>query len=264
MNAQSPTTVVVGIDGSRQAIHAAEWAIDEAVSRDITLRLVHATQPDKEPAAIEYAEAALRAASAAVEATGKPVMVATAIVHGSPDAVLIAESSGAEMLCVGSVGIGSVARILLGSTAATLATEGYCPVAIIRSRRHAAPSDSGWIAVVVDDDPDNDAVVAQAMREAKLRKASLLAIGVWRSDLGEIPYDQLDRRLGKWVNQYPDVHVQPVAARSGPAEFLRNTDEAIQLTVVGTRDANHIAALVGPPGHPIFAHAECSVLIVRD
>ena len=50
--ASSPA-VVVGIDGSRTAIDAALWAVDEAVSRDIPLRLVYAIDPDhtsgKEP-----------------------------------------------------------------------------------------------------------------------------------------------------------------------------------------------------------------------
>ncbi len=32
-----PPVVVVGIDGSRSAIGAALWAVDEAVSRDIPL-----------------------------------------------------------------------------------------------------------------------------------------------------------------------------------------------------------------------------------
>ena len=38
--APSPA-VVVGIDGSRSAVGAALWAVDEAVSRDIPLRLVY-------------------------------------------------------------------------------------------------------------------------------------------------------------------------------------------------------------------------------
>ena len=42
--ASSPA-VVVGIDGSRTAIDAALWAVDEAVSRDIPLRLVYAIGP---------------------------------------------------------------------------------------------------------------------------------------------------------------------------------------------------------------------------
>lgn len=38
--------VVVGIDGSRAAIHAAQWAIDEAVDRNVPLCLVHVTRVD--------------------------------------------------------------------------------------------------------------------------------------------------------------------------------------------------------------------------
>jgi nucleotide-binding universal stress UspA family protein len=39
---QSPQRVVVGIDGSDAAINAAKWAVAEATSRDIPLRLIHA------------------------------------------------------------------------------------------------------------------------------------------------------------------------------------------------------------------------------
>ena len=35
--------VVVGVDGSDAAIDAAKWAIDEAISRDVPLRIVHVT-----------------------------------------------------------------------------------------------------------------------------------------------------------------------------------------------------------------------------
>ncbi len=43
--ASSPA-VVVGIDGSPTAVDAALWAVDEAVSRDIPLRLVYAIDTD--------------------------------------------------------------------------------------------------------------------------------------------------------------------------------------------------------------------------
>jgi nucleotide-binding universal stress UspA family protein len=42
MRAPYSPSVVVGIDGSRAAGNAALWAVDEAVSRDIPLRLVYA------------------------------------------------------------------------------------------------------------------------------------------------------------------------------------------------------------------------------
>jgi nucleotide-binding universal stress UspA family protein len=42
--------IVVGIDGSQAAIRAAEWAADEAVSREVPLRLVEVITQQAEPA----------------------------------------------------------------------------------------------------------------------------------------------------------------------------------------------------------------------
>ena len=195
--------VVVGVDGSDAAINATKWAVDEAISRDVPLRIVHVTHIEEEPAApqdafrldVQYAESSLRAATAAVKATGKPVTVETQILWGSPDTALIDESRNAAMICVGSVGIGRIARELLGSTAATLAEKALCPVAIIRTPHDTPTGGSDWIVVVVEDHADNESVIEHAMEEARLRKAPVLAVGVWQEDLGETPYDELDRRV---------------------------------------------------------------------
>ena len=270
-NASAP--VVVGVDGSKASITAVKWAIDEAVSRDVPLRLVHVTHIEEQAAApedafrldVQYAEAALRAASAAVKATGKkPVTVETQILWGPPDTALIDESHGATMVCVGSLGIGPIARKLLGSTAATLAEKASCPVAIIRTPHDAPAGDTDWIVVVVDDHPDNESVIEHCMAEARLRKAPVLAVGVWQEQLGEMPYDELDRRVEKWQHRYPDVRVYPVATRDGVARFLaENKERPVQLAVVGGADAGQIARIIGPHSHPLIRHGECSVLVVH-
>jgi nucleotide-binding universal stress UspA family protein len=262
--------IVAGIDGSNAAINAARWAAREAVSRDVALRLIHAI-PERQADApagderldIEYGETALRAACRALHGLDVPVKVETDLVHGSPARVLIGESRNAAMLCIGSVGIGRVARRVLGSTADKVARRAHCPVAVIRSGREDADSAAGSIAVVVDESPGNDAVLASGFREARLRKAPILAMGVWRWGVGEIPYRQLNHRLARWVVQYPEVHVQPAAARQGAAEFLTGTQEPIQLVVVGSSDANKVAQLVGPIT-PLFGRSGRSVLVVRD
>lgn len=263
-------SIVVGIDGSNAAINAAKWAVTEATSRDIPLRLLSVTphgylsSPTEGPDIdIEYAETALRTATAAVHAMGMPVKVETAIVHGPPEHALIEESHAAAMICVGSVGIGRLAEIVIGSTAAALANQARCPVAIIRTDHEAGATDSGWIAVVVGDSPDNDAVLEQGFREACLRNASILALGVWRWGLGEIPYHQLHRRLGRWVDLYPEVHVGPAAARAGAVDFLSRTFEPIQLAVVGSIEAGEIARIVGRVSHSGLGRAGCSALVVR-
>ena len=262
-------SIVVAIDGSTAALHAAHWATDEAVSRDIPLRLVTIVPPgaartgadrDLTPE-IARGREALRAADAAVHAEGKQVMVDTALHVGDVEASLVEESRRAVMICVGSVGIGWFASRLLGSTAVTLAKQAHCPVAIIRS--DGEPITDDWIAVVVDDHHDNDDVVHHALEEARLRRAPLLALGVWRWDLGMMPYDELDQRLSIWLPNYPDVKVHLCATRGGAAEYLASNDVMIQLLVTGGVDADQLTNLIGPRGRSIGAHPRCSVLVVR-
>ncbi len=268
----SPGPVVVGIDGSRAAIGAAQWAVDEAVSRDVALRLVHVIHmagatPDTMDVQFrleeEYAESALRAAHLAIEASGQPVKVETAVLRGDLVNILVEESSAATMMCVGSVGISWAASRVLGSTAAALASRAHCPVAIIRSDTDMAPAGTGWVAVVVDDESDNDTVLHQAFAEAELRDTGILALAVWPSGLGKIPYDALDQRLGVWVRRHPEVHVQPVVVRSGIAHYLATHDDPVELLVMGNTHLGQIHRIIGPHRHPVLPHPGCSVLVVR-
>jgi nucleotide-binding universal stress UspA family protein len=268
------SAVVVGIDGSQAAIQAAEWAVDEAVSREVPLRLVQVIPEEVEPAPLasvgnvrmelEYGETALRIATAAVDAAGKPVKVETAILQGDPAAALIEESRDAKMICVGSVGIGRFARAILGSTAAELAEAAHCPVAIIRTQQSPPKPESALIVVTVNDSPDSDDVVEQAMEEAQLRHAPVLALGTLRKDSGDMPSDELNRRVECWGRRYPGVKIYAGATRTDIADFLAAMDRTMQLAVVGSTDVDQVARLIGPHSHPILGHAECSVLIVRS
>jgi nucleotide-binding universal stress UspA family protein len=260
--------VVVGIDGSAAAINAAEWAIDEAISRAAPLRLVQAvhavqgstTSGEDDRLEAQYAETALHAAHAAIQATGRPVNIDATIRHGDVDLTLIDESCRAAMICVGSVGIGHVASRLLGSSAIDLAKHAHCPVAIIRT--DGEPSRATQIVAVVDRHPDSDDVIHHALEEARLRTASVLALGVRRWNLGPISGQELDRRLDNWSPRYPDVAVRKCITDTA-TEYLVTRNEPIQLLVTGSADANKLASLVGPHSHPLASYPNCSVLLVR-
>src|SRR5258705_8883979 len=62
---------------------------------------------------------------------------------------------------------------------------------------------------------------------------------------------------------YPDVHVQTVAARQGRTRRNGNRSDSIQLAVVGSADAEHVARLVWRDDHPVLGDANRSVLLVR-
>ena len=104
-----PSCVVVGIDGSRSAVDAALWAADEAVGRDLPLRLVYAIDAgetvEDRSRRLADAESAVRYAFTVVEATDKPVKLEAEIVQGRPRTVLVEASRSAVMLCLGAVGI---------------------------------------------------------------------------------------------------------------------------------------------------------------
>jgi nucleotide-binding universal stress UspA family protein len=183
-------TVIVGIDGSQAAIHAAKWAADEASGRAVPL-LMLAVLKATHPSAKDYdrdlahAEASLRAARAAVEAKEIPLKIETDILRGQPGVILVSESDHAEMVCVGSTGIDRYSRALLGSTATEVAEKAHCPVAVIRSQPHQPGPAINWIVVMLDDSPERDVVVDEAMREAELRRLPVLAIGSDRADGAE-------------------------------------------------------------------------------
>ena len=270
-HAEPPGSVVVGVDGSNAAIEAAKWAAKEAVHQDVPLRLVYVIEiPDgpmssdlADSAEKEYAESSLRAAYLAVEATGLPVKMDTAVLYGDVDSALIAESSDAVLICVGSVGIGRVANMVAGSAAAVLAEEAHCHVAIIRHDEHMPTPKGGLIAMVVDDKPGNPDVVRWAMDEARVRNAPVLALCAGRSAFFGNSRERFYQRMDGLLRRYPDVQVEVATTRLSATRYLQELIGAVQLAVIGSEDANRVPELVGPQGPPILRHADCSVLIVR-
>lgn len=277
-----PSAVVVGVDGSKAAIRAALWAVDEAASRDIPLRLVYAIEPgetsetDPEDAArkLATAEISVRYALTAVEAAGKPVKIEVEIVQASPTGALIHASRSAAMIVVGSVGLRHFADGRVGSTAASLAASAHCPVAIIRGRDDTGSSHAGWIVVEVDQSAENAAVMQRGVEEALLRHAPLRMLTAWQSKFTDI-HDghavadgnrqaraQLNRRLARWTRQYPDLDIESVAVHGTVLNYLAGNVKSVQLVVVSARDTGDVGELVGPTGNAVLHDTDCSLLIV--
>jgi nucleotide-binding universal stress UspA family protein len=260
MHPKSPATVVVGIDGSESALRAAEWAVDEAVSRCLPLRLIHAIEPGSEAIRLEkeYAEASLRAARAAVDAVGRRVHSDAVVLRGNIIDVLMEESRHAAMMCVGSSGVDYPFGKSLGSVAGAMAQSAHCPTAVIRTPDLQSGA-SRCIAAVVGDPNTADAVLRAAMDEARLRSASLLVLRVWPATRGSACDDHMDRRMTLWARRYPDVQIHPVVAYTSLAEFLTRTDRSILLAIVDTVNGAAATRLIGPS---VVSRAQCSVMVV--
>jgi nucleotide-binding universal stress UspA family protein len=269
-----PQPVVVGVDGSKAAIRAALWAVDEAVNRDVPLRLMHALEPgDGRESGPATAETAVRQARMAIDAAGRPVDVESEIVHGPAVASLIRASASAALVCVGAFGLRHFRPGRVGSTAAALAVSARCPVAIIRGRDDHLRRPADHIVVEVDESPDSGALLSAAIDEAQLRNAAVRAVVCRRSEPGEPTVADtasdrraladLDRRLATWKRRYPRLQVESVALHGSLLDYVADNRRTVGLVIVGSRNRQHVSELVGPAGSAILQDAGCSLLIAN-
>jgi nucleotide-binding universal stress UspA family protein len=137
--------VIVGVDGSGHSQRALEWAMDEAAVRHLPLSIltVHpaivgyfggvVTSP-QDLELTEQAQAAVKAEADKVLAglSGPhPESVTVRAVHGFPVEELVNASKEADMVVLGSRGVGGFTRLMLGSTAGQVVQHAYCPVVIV-------------------------------------------------------------------------------------------------------------------------------------
>lgn len=139
--------IVVGVDGSPGSTRALMWAAAQAARCDASLRIVTAfLAPDLGPEAYEYgppskeveaaaAEQARRRAAEAVEQARRVLpadRVSTEVLPGGAAAVLIDQSRQADLLVVGSRGLGGFRGLLLGSVSHECVSHAACPVVVVR------------------------------------------------------------------------------------------------------------------------------------
>jgi nucleotide-binding universal stress UspA family protein len=136
--------IVVGIDGSPSSRDALLWAIHEARCRGASVTAVSAWMVPREaywgalipsslPADLERAAAKVLATMVhELETEAQGVQVVPKVLEGEPAEVLIEKAKDAQMLVVGSRGLGGFRELLLGSVSQQCAHHATCPVVIIR------------------------------------------------------------------------------------------------------------------------------------
>ncbi|HLI44036.1 MAG TPA: universal stress protein [Acidimicrobiales bacterium] len=145
-----PTTgrVVVGVDGSAAARVALSWAAEVASWRHWTLHLVHAWHINY-PAGVygldfglfeksmqEAAEELVATLEAEVGSAHPALEIRHTVGEGAPARMLVEASKGAELLVVGSRGLGGFSSLALGSVGQSCVHHAHCPVLVVRPRSH--------------------------------------------------------------------------------------------------------------------------------
>jgi nucleotide-binding universal stress UspA family protein len=143
--------LVVGIDGSDASKHALRWAIEEARVHGASVIALHAWQvpppvaevgpmPTPDPVSFlpELQEAAEKQVTGLVEEVvggDKSVTVERVAVEAPPASALLDAARDADLVVVGSRGLGGFKTLVLGSVSHQVAQHAPCPVVIHRARQ---------------------------------------------------------------------------------------------------------------------------------
>jgi nucleotide-binding universal stress UspA family protein len=282
--------VAVGIDDSSGTSAALAWALDEARSRGVPVRLVHAfgwalTQgaipiygnlPVPELAHVRRVAEKLLADTAATAAGLAPdVDVSTHALGDDAVPTLIEESRTASTVVLGSRHLGAAGSMFLGSVGAAVSARASCPVVVVRGPSGFA-AEGAAVVVGVDALDDAAAALEYGFEVASRKSLPLRAVLCWRRDvLAEMMWRPepepperaealLSQTLAGWREKYPDVDVHGAVVRDHPVAGLVAASNAQHLLVVGARGRHAIAgALLGSVSQGVLHHATCPVAVVH-
>lgn len=285
--------IVVGYDGSEHALKAVEFAAAEASSRQAPLRLVHAFSPPMGGAGLGYGmvlpagaietmrddiAANLDTDVAALSTRFPDIDIDATVIVGNSAAALLEAAGDAQMLVVGSRGLGGFRGMLLGSTGIQIASHSSCPAVIVRDL--PAP-DAKKVVVGIDGSELSQAALAWALDYASRHGLIVHAVHAWTlpsfdllaapagpgsADLQTITEEEqrsMAESLAGFRDAYPDVTIEETVIKESAAKALLNAAQDAALIVVGTHGRGEVlAAVLGSVSQTLLRKAEVPVVVV--
>jgi nucleotide-binding universal stress UspA family protein len=285
-------SVAVGVDGSQSSGQALRWAVSEARLRGARVAVVTAwtfpslVMPSSIPHNLgtmlrEQARATLEGMLAALGEETQGLEIERLVVEGDPAVRLIELSTTADLLVVGSRGLGGFRELLLGSVSHHCATHARCPVVVIRREDPRARAEmQGPIVAGIDGSPSSLEALVWAAREARLRGAALHVVSAWSipwnlysnvglpdglaENLRQAAEETLTKAIEGLGPERDDLDIRAVVEEAEAAHILIRTGRGAQLLVVGCRGFGGFRELLlGSVSQQCAHHAECPVVIVR-
>ncbi|MFE7859727.1 universal stress protein [Streptomyces sp. NPDC101209] len=289
--------VVVGLDGSRESLAAADWAAREALRRGLPLRLVHAYEglpPDASDlpeleAPRYWAGRILRAALDRLNERYPQVALSSEQIARPAAEALVRAGAQAELLVLGSRAFSGFGGFMAGSVA--LATVAHVARPVVLVRADQAPEDERIpdpagrpstrepyreVVVGVDTGHPCEEVLRFAFESAALRVAPLLVVHLWQQPRLSRPADEeanaaaqavaekeLAAVVRPWREKFPAVEARELVENGHPAQELLHATTDAGLLVVGRKArAGRLGTHTGPVAHAVMHHVHCPVAIV--
>ncbi|CAL9598418.1 universal stress protein [Streptomyces sp. enrichment culture] len=305
-------TITVGLDGSPESRAAAEWAAREARLRGLPLRVLHVREPEPEarfplPGRTPDPDSGPEATAAGAGGVRWSVLRETAeglrlrhtgieVVADQTDGravdVLVEASAGADLLVLGSRGLGPLGGFLVGSVGLGVIARTQRPVVLVRAGEQAAdehePDPAGIpsaatryrpVLLGVDAARPEDAVIGFAFEEAARRGTGLHAVHGWNlppyyvhglpadpelyDGVAAAEAEALTKALRPWRERYPQVEVEEESIGGSPSVRLVEASREASLVVVGRRTRRGpFGGRIGSLTHAVLHHAAAPVAVV--
>jgi nucleotide-binding universal stress UspA family protein len=283
----APLPVVAGVDGSPDAASAAAFGLEEARRRGAPLHLVcsvprphdrfaaRLSHGTAEQVARQAGEANADIVARELAPAAGDVPVSCRVVIGHAVDVLCAASVEAQLVVLGSRGVGGVPGLLLGSTASGVAAQASCPVVVLPGDPDVLVRERRTVVVGVQGRPGDEDVLGFAFVAAVTRDTDLLAVHAWQEvdlsaslrtvtpleDWDGVVADEervLAEALAGWRSKEPDVPVREAVVRGRTAPALVAAALTAQLLVVGHRTGAHLGSTM----QSVLHRAGCPIAVV--
>ncbi|MFD3517991.1 universal stress protein [Streptomyces sp. NPDC058657] len=284
-----PKPVVAGVSRSEASRTGVAWAAEQALLRNLPLRLVHALEwpPGAEPQPHgahpqrtwsgrfrAAGEMLLREAAELVHKNHPALEIVARTSDGPRARVLVQQGPEASLLVVGARPLNMAEQVLsVSPLGVTLTSHAGCPVAVIRGPR---PTGAGSHVVVVGVDGSANAQEAMmfAFEEAALTGSRLKAVvvrhhhsgrlaGVEDDDVENRSRAELAQATTGCAEKYPQVEIEHQVEYGHPARALARAAAHARCLVVGSRGLGGFRGmLVGSVSHVLLHRATCPLIVV--
>ncbi|MEU5218445.1 universal stress protein [Streptomyces sp. NPDC020807] len=283
--------ITAGLDGSPESLAAAQWAAHEALRRAVPLRLLRVWSIDEDPrtrvvdpvTARKWGERTLAIAERRLRRRHPSVDIEPAWVAGDPVEELCGAAGEAELLVLGSRGLGGLAGFLAGSVSLAVLARTRRPVVLVRPHAPLEPQEERTGEVVIGLDVSaaaSDELLAFGFAAADRYGCGLRVVHRWAVPalygpdmLGALPLlltevaedtrRALDEALAPWTEKFPDVAVERDCRQGRPAQDLMELSHDARLVVVGRKVRRaRLGTHIGAVTHAVLHHCLAPVAVV--